>query len=194
MDRAADDPVTIVSGLPRSGTSLMMQMLEAGGLPALTDGVREADDDNPKGYYELEAVKRTATDDSWLDEAGGCVVKVVHALLRVLPEGRDYRVVLMRRDLDEILSSQSVMLDRLCRSGAAAAQKEIRRAYEEDLLATQRWVESQPNVRCLEVWYRDVIDDPAAQASRVREFLGDALDEPAMAAAVDRSLYRQKAR
>ncbi|QKK10059.1 MAG: sulfotransferase family protein [Planctomycetota bacterium] len=172
----------------------MMQMLEAGGLPALTDGVREADDDNPKGYFELEAVKRTATDDSWLDEAGGCVVKVVHALLRVLPEGRDYRVVLMRRDLDEILSSQSVMLDRLGRSGAAAAQKEIRRAYEEDLLATQRWVESQPNVRCLEVWYRDVIDDPAAQASRVREFLGDALDEPAMAAAVDRSLYRQKAR
>lgn len=194
VDRAADDPVTIVSGLPRSGTSLMMQMLEAGGLPALTDGVREADDDNPKGYFELEAVKRTATDDSWLDEAGGCVVKVVHALLRVLPEGRDYRVVLMRRDLDEILSSQSVMLDRLGRSGAAAAQKEIRRAYEEDLLATQRWVESQPNVRCLEVWYRDVIDDPAAQASRVREFLGDALDEPAMAAAVDRSLYRQKAR
>lgn len=188
----AGGPVTIVSGLPRSGTSLMMQMLEAGGIPALTDGVREADDDNPRGYYELEAVKRTATDDSWLDEAGGCTVKVVHALLRVLPTDREYRVVFMRRDLDEILSSQSAMLDRLGRGGAAAAQQEIRRAYEEDLLATQRWVASQPGVKCIEVWYRDVITDPSGQAARVREFLGEPLDEAEMAAAVDRSLYRQK--
>ncbi len=184
--------VTIVSGLPRSGTSLMMQMLEAGGLPALTDGVREADADNPRGYYELEAVKRTATDDSWLDDAGGCVVKVVHALLRMLPSDREFRVVLMRRSLDEILASQSTMLERLGRGGASAGATEIRRVFEEDLLATQRWIEAQPRVRCLEVWYREVIESPAAQAARVREFLGEELNEAAMAAAVDASLYRQK--
>lgn len=184
--------LTVVSGLPRSGTSLMMQMLEAGGLPALTDGVREADVDNPRGYYELEAVKRTATDDSWLDDAGGCVVKVVHALLRMLPADRGFRVVLMRRELDEILASQSTMLDRLGRGGASAAAGELRRAFEEDLLATQGWIEAQSGVQCLEVWYRDVIEDPAGQAARVRAFLGEELDEAAMAAVVDRSLYRQK--
>ncbi|VAX42559.1 hypothetical protein MNBD_PLANCTO03-1686 [hydrothermal vent metagenome] len=186
------EAVTIVTGLPRSGTSLLMQMLEAGGIPALTDSLREADDDNPRGYYELEAVKRTATDDSWLDEAGGCCVKIVTALLRALPGDRQYRVVFLRRDIDEILASQAKMLNRLGRSGAALDTAELRRAFEEDLRATQEWLTHQPNIRVLEVWYGNTVKDAAGEAARLAEFVGEDLDQHAMAGAVDDGLYRQR--
>jgi hypothetical protein len=103
-----DHVITIVSGLPRTGTSLMMQMIHAGGIPALTDKVRASDEDNPKGYFELEAVKRTKKDDSWLAEAAGRVVKMVHLLLYDLPVNHQYRVVFMRRELREVVRSQGV--------------------------------------------------------------------------------------
>src|SRR5438046_6429896 len=104
--------ITVVSGLPRSGTSLMMQMLRAGGMPVRTDGFRKADEDNPRGYLEYEPVKRTREDSSWVSDAVGKAVKVVYLLLRDLPDGFDYRVILMRRSLREVLASQSAMLMR----------------------------------------------------------------------------------
>ena len=110
--------VTVVSGLPRSGTSLMMQMLAAGGVELLIDQIRRADADNPRGYFELEAVKRTRQDASWLDDAAGKAVKVIHLLLRDLPDDREYRVVMMSRDLDEVLASQQAMLARSGKKGA----------------------------------------------------------------------------
>jgi len=115
--------ITIVSGLPRSGTSLMMQMLAAGGLPPLTDGERTSDESNPRGYYEYEPVKRLRTDRSWLPQAQGRVVKIIHLLLRELPvEGQfQYRVILMKRPIEEILASQRAMLQRASKAAAADA-------------------------------------------------------------------------
>src|SRR5688572_8703668 len=112
------DSITVVSGLPRSGTSLMMQMLQAGGMPVLTDGERSADESNPRGYLELEAVKRTRSDAGWIAEAVGKAVKVIHLQLRDLPSSHQYRVIFMRRDLNEVVASQQSMLDRIGRKGA----------------------------------------------------------------------------
>src|SRR2546428_1479705 len=106
--------ITIVSGLPRSGTSMMMRMLDAGGLPVLVDNIRKADDDNPYGYYEFEPVKRLSSDSSWLREARGKAFKMVYALLYELPKDYDYRVIVMQRKMDEIIASQRAML---CRQG-----------------------------------------------------------------------------
>ncbi len=117
----AENFITVVSGLPRSGTSLMMQMLVAGGLPALTDAVRSPDESNPRGYFEFEPVKRLRTDASWLEQARGRAVKIIHLLLRELPtDGRfQYRVLFLRRPLEEVIASQSAML---ARAGKASAE------------------------------------------------------------------------
>src|SRR5262249_30630691 len=102
--------IIIVSGLPRSGTSLMMQMLDGGGVPVLTDNIRAADTDNPRGYYEFEPVKATKRDATWLPAARGKAVKMVSQLLYHLPPGETYRVLFLERDLEEVLASQEKML------------------------------------------------------------------------------------
>src|SRR5947208_15012411 len=104
--------ITIVTGLPRSGTSVMMQMLSAGGLPPLTDGLRQPDEDNPRGYFEFEPVKQIRRDTAWLQLAVGKAVKMVHLLLPELPldQNHRYRVIMMRRDLSDVLASQNKML------------------------------------------------------------------------------------
>ena len=126
-------PVTVVSGLPRSGTSLAMQMIHAGGIPALTDGQRTSDDSNPRGYFELERVKQLKQDKSWLDEAAGKVVKVIHLLLAELPDDRPYRVVFMQRDLREVVQSQATMLARSGRPGGQLAPERLIAVYEQQL-------------------------------------------------------------
>ncbi|MBZ0172991.1 MAG: alkaline phosphatase family protein, partial [Phycisphaerales bacterium] len=165
-------PVTIVSGLPRSGTSLMMQMLEAGGLPALTDREREADEDNPRGYYELEAVKDTARDPRWLNGAGGRVVKMVHVLLRSLPRGPEYRVVFMRREIDQIIASQRRMLDRQGHAGGGLDNATLREAYERDLSRTFRWLEGRPRFRVHQVSYNGLMAKPGPVIDGLVAFLG----------------------
>ena len=186
------DAVTVVSGLPRSGTSLMMKVLKAGGMPVLTDAARAADDDNPRGYFEFEPVKLTKQDPSWLAAAGGKVVKMVHLLLPDLPPAYAYRVVLMRRDLAEVLASQRKMLDRHGRRGAALPDDQLSRLYTGQLTRVKGWLASQPNFAVLEVSYNDLVSDPAGQAGAVNAFLGGTLNEAAMAAAVDPSLYRNR--
>ncbi len=184
--------VTIVSGLPRSGTSLMMQMLEAGGLPALTDHARTRDDDNPRGYYELEAVKRTSRDPTWLDRADGRAVKVVHALLRDLPAHRSYRVVFMKRDLAEVVRSQGTMLSRRGTRGADLTEAQLIQAFERQLERVERWLAGQPNFAVIYVSYNALMADPRRSARAVNDFLGGSLDADAMAGAVDPALYRQR--
>ncbi len=185
------DPITIVTGLPRSGTSLMMQMLEAGGLTPLTDRRREADGDNPRGYYELEAVKRTRDDATWLEQAGGRAVKVIHALLRDLPGDRRFRTIVMRRSLDEVVASQRVMLERRGQKGANLTDAQLIDAYERQLEATLRWLDEQPNHDVLEVDYNELMTDPGRAAARLAAFC-DGLDAEAMARVVDPKLYRQR--
>lgn len=184
------EPITIVSGLPRSGTSMMMRMIAAAGIPPLTDNLRRADDDNPEGYFEFEPVKTTRADPSWLAGAGGKVVKMVHILLLDLPAGYEYRVVMMQRDLDEVVASQAKMLARSGRKGAAA--EVLKRVFTQQMEQVRAWMASHANVRSIDVSYNRVMAEPMTEAQRVAEFLGVAGAAGAMAATVKPDLYRNR--
>lgn len=187
--------VVIVSGLPRSGTSMMMKMLEAGGLPVLTDEEREPDVDNPKGYYELERVKGLRKGDAgWLPEARGRAVKVISELLPHLPGSEAYRVLFMERDLEEVLASQRRMLEHRDQAFDREEEDRIAALFRRHLANTRSWLEAQPHVECLFIPYGDVLSEPETWARRIDRFLGGGLDAPAMAEVVEPSLYRQRAR
>jgi hypothetical protein len=186
-------PVTVVSGLPRSGTSLAMQMIHAGGIPALTDGQRTSDDSNPRGYFELERVKQLKQDKSWLDDAAGKVVKVIHLLLAELPDDRPYRVVFMQRDLREVVQSQATMLAHSGRTGGQLAPERLIAVYEQQLKTVEQWLAARPNFSVLRVPYAQLVSDPAGVVPTVNAFLGGTLDEARMRAAVDPGLHRNKA-
>jgi hypothetical protein len=184
--------ITVVSGLPRSGTSLVMQMLAAGGMPVLADGVRASDDDNPAGYFEFEPVKRTRSDDSWVSAAVGKAVKVIYLLLADLPPAFSYRVIFMRRDLNEVVRSQQTMLQRRGEQGAGLDTADMMRLFERQLEKTEAWLARQPTFCVMFLDYRDVVTDPLAHAKRLQEFLGVDLDIWAMSSAVNPKLYRQR--
>lgn len=183
--------ITIVSGIPRSGTSMMMQMLKAGGLDPLADHLRKADDDNPQGYFELEKVKRLRQDKSWISEAEGKVVKVITQLLPDLPADRKYKVILMNRDLDEVLASQSEMLKRRGESGAIAQVDDLKISFEKHIEQMRTWLKQCRHFEVLEIHYADTVKDPRPQAEAIARFLGVPLDIDAMARSVNRKLYRQ---
>jgi hypothetical protein len=184
--------VTVVSGAPRSGTSMMMRMLEVGGMPILTDGERGADRDNPGGYYEFEPVKRTREDGSWVDSAGGLVVKMVYMLLADLPAGPEYRVVLMRRDLDEMVASQKRMLERLGRPAGALSDAKRIAMFATHLERIERELPSRPGFSLLVVDYNQLLADARPQLEQIDGFLGGGLDVEAMTAVVDPTLYRNR--
>ena len=184
--------ITIVSGLPRSGTSMMMQVIEAGGIPALTDNLRTKDEDNPQGYYEFEPVKKTREDPSWVPGARGKVVKMVYRLLYDLPADQEYRVIFMRRNIDEVLASQKKMLQRSGKQGAAISDEKLKEMFMAELDKFDRWIAAQPNFSIIEVDYRDMVASPATQCKRINGFLGGVLDGDRAAAAVDPALYRNR--
>lgn len=189
MEASYKGELTIVSGLPRSGTSMMMQMLAAGGLEIFTDNVREADENNEKGYLEHEAVKSLANNSSWLPDANGKCVKVIAQLLNKLPLNYRYKVICMERDLSEVVSSQRKMLGRLGKDVADDPTLEGR--FEDTLLSVKEWMAANQNFEVVTVNYADVIEDPSTAATRLNEFLGGHLDEPKMVAAVDRGMRRE---
>jgi hypothetical protein len=193
--RRYGEPVYIVSGLPRSGTSMMMRMLDAGGLTPFTDGERTADIDNPEGYYEFERAKdlEKEPDKSWVRGARGHALKVISFLLRHLPDDNAYRIVYMRRHLDEVLKSQDKMLDRLGNAAPGADLEAMKEAYRNDIVAARLFARKQSYMEMIEIDYRAAVTDPAGAAREVRDFLGVGLDEAAMAAAVKASLYRNRA-
>jgi hypothetical protein len=182
--------IIIVSGLPRSGTSLMMQMLAHSGVTVLTDSIRTADTDNPRGYYELEKVKKIKEDSSWLPEARGKAFKMVSQLLLDLPPGESYRIIFMERDLDEMLISQEKMLERLGRN--AAPRDEMKRSFTSHLDRLRAWLGQQRNIEVLYVRYNELVSGPELHAERVSQFLGGQPDVKKMAQAVDPSLYRNR--
>jgi hypothetical protein len=185
-------PIIVVSGLPRSGTSLMMKMLAAGGVELLTDGLRAADEDNPDGYFELEAVKKTKSDPAWLERAPGRAVKVISELLDDLPDRMPYRVIFMRRRIEEVLASQRQMLERLRGEARAEDDAELRRLYLLHLEETMAKLDRRPELRALYVSYNRLIEAPRAHAERIAAFLDRGLDLPAMERAVDPRLYRKR--
>jgi hypothetical protein len=173
---------------------MMMQMLDEGGVPALTDHVRKADEDNPKGYYEFEAVKRTRKDASWLKEAPGKVVKMVHVLLLDLPLNREYRVVFMRRHLDEVVKSQNIMLERKGKEGTEDDPEKLKNAFENQMKQVDKWVRDHPKCfKILYIDYNEIMRDPKPSVAAINEFLGGDLDTEAMMGVVDPALYRNRA-
>lgn len=187
-------PITVVSGLPRSGTSMMMKMLEAGGLPVLSDFERTADDDNPEGYYEFERVKALDKGDTaWVREAEGKVVKVISALLEYLPPGHAYRVIFIHRRIEEVLASQQKMMERRGESNNKISDAEMKEIFGKHVAKTTSWLEQQPNFSVLDVNYNEMLVDPVAHVQAINLFLGGMLDESAMIAVVKPDLYRNRA-
>ena len=187
-----DDFITIVSGLPRSGTSMMMQMLEAGGLGIVTDNIRKPDEDNPRGYYEFERVKKIKEDKSWLDECRGKAVKMVSMLLYDLPLDKKYKIIFMKREMEEMLASQRVMLERLGQKGGDVSDEEMGKKFEKHLRQVEEWLARQENIDVLYVKYNDVLNDSQKYAEMVSKFLGRNLNVEKMANVIERSLYRQR--
>jgi hypothetical protein len=186
-------PITVVSGLPRSGTSLMMKMLEAGGIPPLTDNERRADDDNPKGYYEFERVKKLDKGDTaWLADAPGKAVKVIAALLPHLPADYTYRVVFMRRAMPEILASQKTMLVNRGMDASQVSDEQMSRLFDKHLQVVEAWMASRRHVTSLDVNYNALLENPAPHVETINAFLGGILDTSRMIQTVDPNLYRQR--
>jgi hypothetical protein len=182
--------IVVVSGLPRSGTSLLMQLLDAGGIEVVTDNVRTADTDNPRGYYEFERVKKVKRDPSWLPETRGKAVKMISQLLYDLPPSESYRIIFMERDLAEVLDSQEKMLRRLGRE--SAPRDEMMHAFTLHLDRLHRWLAEQANVAVLRVGYAALVAEPDREARRISEFLGGRLNVAAAVRAIDPSLYRNR--
>jgi len=187
------DRFVIVSGLPRSGTSMMMKMLEAGGIPVLTDHERVADEDNPKGYFEFERVKKLKEGDvDWLHKAKGKVVKVIAALLTHLPSDYEYDVIFMRRAMPEILASQKQMLIRRGENPDKVKDEDIAALFDKHLAQVIGWAKKQKNIRLIEVDYNVALKNPMPIIKQVNYFLGGELNTEGMVSEVDPKLYRQR--
>jgi hypothetical protein len=191
----AADAITIVSGLPRSGTSMMMSMLHAGGMPVMSDGLRTADEDNPNGYFEFERIKKLKDDRAWLPDARGKVVKAISELLRHLPVDGvyTYKIIFMRRNIDEVLASQTKMLKRRGTHDPSVADAEIRRMFLIHLDRINEFLRTHACFDVLYVNYNLMLQEPADRIAQINTFLGGDLDTSAMAAAIDKSLYRNRA-
>ena len=187
------EQVVVVSGLPRSGTSMVMSMLQAGGVPILTDYLREADEDNPKGYFEFEKVKNLGEtgDKSWVRDARGKAVKVISHLLKELPDDNFYRIIFARRDLEEVITSQNIMLKRQEESNPVDDTKAIE-LYRKHLVNVRFLVRRKQNLEMIELAYSETLIDPGSSAERINRFLGGNLNTEEMLSTVDQRLYRNR--
>lgn len=186
-------PITVVSGLPRSGTSLMMRMLEAGGIPVLVDNLRTADTDNPNGYYELERVKKLPTGDTeWLADGRGKVVKIISFLLNTLPAEHRYRIVFMERSLPEVLASQQKMLVHRDESNDELSDEKATELFTAHLAQVKGWLSGQSNMEVCFVNYGEMVKDPSPNVAQLNAFFDDGLDMAAMLEIVDPNLYRNR--
>jgi hypothetical protein len=184
--------ITVVSGLPRSGTSLMMQMLAAGGMAVLTDGERVADTDNPRGYYEWERIKLLPREPGCIAEAEGKVVKVISQLLFALPPAHDYKIIFMVRPLAEVVASQAEMIRRRGTTGPALPEAAMIAGLQAHLNQVRAWVKNKPNLTVCDVEYHAVLREPPATAQAVQSYLERQLDTDAMARQVDPALFRNR--
>lgn len=193
LGKLFEKELVVVSGLPRSGTSMMMKMLEAGGIPPLQDNVRTADEDNPKGYYEFERVKKLPVDTAWMPEAIGKAVKIIALLLTKLPlKGYRYKVLFMRRDIEEIMKSQKQMLIRRGESTDKISDEEMITTYNRHLSEVLNFLEAHSCFTVFFVNYNDLMRDPSDWVPRIAAFLGKEMDTEAMKAVVDPKLYRNR--
>lgn len=186
-----DKTIIIVSGLPRSGTSMLMQMLKAGGLQVLTDKKRCADINNPKGYFEHEGVKGLARENRWLLEHGGKVVKIIAQLLPFLPGSAEvqYRIIFVERNIDEILQSQKKMLGKEKTENRGSPDTLLKSGFFRQVEKVKALIGAR-EIPVLYLQHHGCIQEPMVVAGKINDFLGGALDVEAMARVVDNSLYR----
>ncbi len=194
IDRQDEEkqPVIVVSGLPRSGTSMMMRMLAEGGLPVITDELRRADEDNPNGYFELEIVRQLREGESaWLRGANGKGVKVISSLLEFLPQNYQYKIIFMERDTRETLASQKKMLEH---RGEAAriSDEEMEQQFHHHLTSIKPWLVRQPNMDVLYVKYNSLLAEPERFCERIASFLELPLNQARMLSVPDTQLYRNR--
>jgi hypothetical protein len=187
-----DNVITIVSGLPRSGTSMMMQILESGGMKVVTDNIREANEDNPHGYYEYERVKEIKDDTGWLKGTRGRAFKIVSQLLYNLPSDENYKVIFMKRKMNEILASQSKMLERMesCKDGTS--DEKMGEFFDKHLSKITDWIEGRKYIDVLYIDYNDLLTNPDEHIKTLNRFLNYKLNEEKAVKVIDRSLYRNR--
>ena len=187
-----DNVITIVSGLPRSGTSMMMQILESGGMKIVTDNIRKANEDNPYGYYEYEKVKEIKEDTGWLKETRGKAFKMVSQLLYDLPSAENYKVIFMKRKMNEILASQSKMLERMGSSKDGTSDAKMGEFFNKHLLKVIDWMESRKYIDVLYIDYNDLLINPDEHIKTLNRFLNYKLNEEKAVKVIDKSLYRNR--
>ena len=187
-----DNIITIVSGLPRSGTSMMMQVLESGGMKVVTDNIRKANEDNPHGYYEYERVKKIKEDTGWLKEARGSVFKMVSQLLYDLPSGENYKVIFMKRKMNEILASQSKMLERMGSGKDSTSDEKMGEFFDKHLSKIIDWIEGRKYIDVLYIDYNDLLINPDEHIKTLNRFLNYKLNEEEAVKVIDRSLNRNR--
>jgi predicted ATPase len=192
LKKSSKGTVYIVSGLPRSGTSMMMQMLEASGLEVFTDNFRQADQDNPKGYYEHEAIKRLASDNRIVYEANGKVLKVISSLIRFLPANMDYKIILMKRPVNEIVKSQDKLKENLNISSPKTTVFEMDKILENSFQKAKEFIVKQRNMDLLELEYGEVVNQNEAVIQNIIDFIGQDLNRDELRGEIDKSLYRNK--
>ncbi|MCB0284018.1 MAG: sulfotransferase domain-containing protein [Calditrichaeota bacterium] len=191
MNKTITKSIVVVSGLPRSGTSLMMQMLQAGGMEIIKDDLRAADEDNPEGYFEYEPVKNLSENNDWLVNAGGKAVKIISPLLPHLPENCLYKIIFMQRNLDEIIASQNKMLERVGKATNVPVA-EIKSLLKQSLLESKRSLIKSKNMKVLFISYEQVLNEPEETTRSINNFLNSKLDSRKMASVVNKNLYRNK--
>ncbi|MDZ7833036.1 MAG: sulfotransferase domain-containing protein [Desulfobacterales bacterium] len=184
--------IYIVSGLPRSGTSMLMKMLEAGGIEILTDYRRTADVDNPKGYFEYEAIKKLAEDAEWINHIEAKGIKVISHLLPYLPRTQSYKVLFVLRPIEEVMLSQARMLERTGDTAGLEDQDKLARKFKDHLYTIRLWIAKQAHMECLFIKYRDIINAPQEYAEKISAFIQVPCNIQAMADVVDSRLYRNK--
>jgi len=191
--RKDDKKIIVVSGLPRSGTSMMMKMLEEGGIPILTDAIRGADDDNPNGYYEFELVKKLPDgQNQWLADANHKVVKIISALLEHLPVNYRYKIIFMEREPREILASQQKMLANR-NEKSEISDTEMQEQFQKHLAAIKYWLARQPNMDVMYVDYNKMISNPENYCQAITDFIAIPVDVSKMLAVPNERLYRNRA-
>jgi hypothetical protein len=187
-----NNSIIIVSGLPRSGTSMIMKMLQMGGVEIITDNLRKPDIDNPEGYYEYEKVKCLERDSTWLQNMEGKAIKVISMLLYHLPGNMNYKIIFVQRRMQEILDSQRKMLERLGRNQDGIDDAVLAQKFNNHLEKIASWIKDQKNIKCLYINYSQVLKDPLKYSILIHGFLDRPLDVKAMAAVADQTLYRNR--
>ena len=187
-------PIIVVSGLPRSGTSMLMKMLEAGGIEIVSDRIRTADEDNPKGYYELEKVKELdkTENKSWLNELRGKAVKIISYFLKDLPNTNNYKVIFMERNFREMIASQNKMLLHRGESVDTSKDEKMIQNFKNHLRKIRHMLDHEPYFETIFINYGHMLKNPLEEVEKLNNFLGGDLDKEKMVGVIDPNLYRNR--